>query len=216
MKVLSKPFDFKRLKQIELAVKRAEQKFMPSGFKEKIGPNDWGFFFPEGPRHPSYHATPPRHLLRHFVDLTHIKKTGLSPDSHFADLGSGLGMVCFTAAMFPYFREVTGIEIDPHLHAEAEKIRQKFGVRNVEFRNADFMNADLREFDVLYFFRPYKDSFVQLMRDKLVETNPGTIVISYGGFDIKLFRLRAFRPIYPINWKPSEEHVWDFYAFVRK
>ena len=128
-------------------------------------------FMTNGPRQPGYVATPLRSIFNA------LKELKLPKNNQFADLGSGLGMVCFAASFF--FKHVTGFEIDPRLRTKAKQIQRKFGLQNVQFLNKDFLKADLRPYKTIFLFQPFVEGFSRLMVEKLKETRSGTFIISY-------------------------------------
>jgi len=202
MRLSSNPSVIRRMIKVEQAVKEAEIKLAPPAARS----NGRIHFATSGTRLPFYEATPYIPLLRVIDELR------LPSKLHFADLGSGLGMACFAAAT--YFARVTGFEIDPRLHAEAERIRQAEKVEGISFLNQDFMAANLQDFNVLYLFRPFTEYFEFRAGQKLNETKPGTVVISYVFTNHLLFNVRTFRQIYPVSSSSSLPNH-DFFAFER-
>ena len=178
----------KKIITIERSVRQAERKFVPPWMLSGEYANKRESFTTNGPRRSVYLATSLRSLLEIF------KKVDLPKEGHFADLGSGLGMACFTASF--YFRQVTGFEIDPKVNAAAEQIRQKFSLNNVRLINADFLNADLQPFDVIFMFRPFLDNLLGTMFEKLKETRPGTLVIRHGYNSDEVFYASLYKGIW--------------------
>jgi protein-L-isoaspartate O-methyltransferase len=99
----------------------------------------------------------------------------LRPEFSLADLGSGLGELCFVASF--HFQKVVGYEMDSELIREADNIRKRIGFDNVVFRQEDFLKADLSGFDALTVYQPFVDNFVPLMAERLLNTRPGTYII---------------------------------------
>ncbi|MFH1684091.1 MAG: class I SAM-dependent methyltransferase [Candidatus Margulisiibacteriota bacterium] len=203
------PQNLRFSKRAKTEVIRAERKF--PGAKST---NNQGFssFITQGPNNPVYAAIPPALLL------PLIERLQLSADLHYASFGLGLGMDCFAVAKV--FKKVTGYEIDPKLVAEAERIKTALGLENVSFRNQDFLTIpadEMNQFDVVVFFRPFKDNFFRLMGNKLRELRSGATAISYAFYHPLLFPSRQFDPLYPTNWNPPEENIAsEFYVFRRK
>ena len=201
-----------RLGKIERAVKQAEKKLMPHG--SLCQTDDWRLAPTDGPRAAVYMATPPLELLELFESLR--ETIDLSAYHHFADLGSGLGMASFAAATI--FEQVTGFECDERLFLKAEQIRQQFGIANVNFLKRDFTRRpNLKDFDLVYFWKPFRDDFIHQMGKILRKTKPGTLIISRIFTDEHLFDQRRFTPIYPPDWEPSNRfHFSMFYVLARK
>lgn len=156
---------------IKQAIRQVERRLAPPDYRESC--DQFGeYYFPlPGPQEPRYKGTPIDELIEH------LDKLPIPPNRHFVDLGSGLGSACFAAAT--RFEKVIGIEENPMLLAEAEKIRAAFGIAHVEFRQGDFLGIPLQDFGVVYFFRPFIKDFLMKIRNKLLETRPGTVIISY-------------------------------------
>ena len=206
------PAQLNRLGKIERAVKQAEKKLMPNALVYKT--NGWRLSPTNGPRDPVYEATPPIELLGLFESLS--ETIGLSSYRHFADLGSGLGMASFTAAAI--FEKVTGFECDARLLSKAEEIRRQFGITNVNFLKKDFTRQrDLKDFDIVYFYKPFREDFIHQIGKALGRTKSGTLIISRIFTDEHLFDRRRFTPIYPPDWEPSNQfYVSMFYVLERK
>ena len=197
-----------KLRPIGQAIRRLELKYSSptSDFT--------GTFDTEGPRKPIYAGTDEGDFLKLLPELSPLVKNLIFQKAHFADLGSGFGRICFAASFV--FKKVTGFEIDSQLCEEAEKTRQQFGIRNVTFLNRDFLTADLRPFEVLYFYKPFKRLFPLLMAEKLAETKPGAVVISYLETGPDLFNPDLFRPVYPPNWGSCDEEVSSHFYVVKR
>ncbi|MFA5113965.1 MAG: class I SAM-dependent methyltransferase [Candidatus Margulisiibacteriota bacterium] len=134
--------------------------------------------------------------------LLAIEKLHLPYETTMADLGMGLGQICDVAP----FKKVVGFEQDEKLFAAAEQIRGWLELDNVSFRCEDFLTADLTGFDLLYFFKPFHAGFRERMRERLLDTRPGTLIISnaadverqaiFGGDRfLRLFSLDEFMPV---------------------
>jgi methylase of polypeptide subunit release factors len=147
-----------------------------------------------------------------------IERLDLNPKYHFADLGSGLGAACFTAAQ--HFKNVVGFEMDTPLCEEAEVVRQELGFDNVRFINQDFLdnNVDLSSFKVLYTFQPFLSDFKELMSERMRKIEPGTFVIAYVFFYLHqhLFPTDSFRLIYPTPEDKLKRPQGDFYYVYQR
>ncbi|MBU0671716.1 MAG: class I SAM-dependent methyltransferase [Candidatus Margulisbacteria bacterium] len=211
MRILGTTGRMNQLLRIEKAVQRAERKVAPKGLARNFSKGDWLCFSTAARRKAEYAATPAKLFLKTIEDLD------LQPENHFGDLGSGLGLTCFAAAM--HFARVTGFELDQRLLTEAETIRQAFEIENVAFRHEDFLYTDLAPFQVLFLFQPFSQDFPDLMRDKLAGTTPGTVIIShiFRFTEPIIFGPDDFRVINP-GWEPhsTDPYLIDFYAHERK
>lgn len=185
-----------RLSLIRSAVQAGERRFMRPEVEHKVMPGGWGAFHTQGPRRPSYGATPPERL-RLFFRLVNRQedKPVFTPEQTFADLGAGMGMATFTAA--EVFSHATGFEIDPRLCAAAENIRQQFALANVDFRPHDFMNEDLSGFSILYIYHPFLERMAETLGEKLAELPKGPLVVAKDFNSPALFSPRRFHQVYP-------------------
>ncbi len=194
-----------RMGQIKQAVIQAEKKYLK--------PNS-GIFFTQGSRTTLHAPTEPQLLIEHLKEVNRARPKLLSRGFNAAVLGAGLGLSSFTLAQF--FRSVTGFEIDPRLCQDAEKIRRRFGIQNVVFQQGDFLEKEIWPFNLLYFYRPFYSNFNALMRQKLAETFPGTVIISHMLGAEVLFEPELFSPIYPLEWDRFEALKACFCTVRRK
>lgn len=213
MKVLRTANALNAYLRAERLVHQAEHRLAGPKVKKaaKCGPRDWLAFKTQAPRGAEYCATPPPFVI-HFIE-----ELGLPSSHHFADLGSGLGLVCFVAAL--HFDKVVGFELDPRIHAEAEKIRQTLEMENITFRREDFLGAGLGGFDVLYVFHPFHNKFIRHMVDKMKEVRPGAIVVSavFNYARPVIFREPFFREILrPTDPMVNDPYLSEFYAYERR
>jgi SAM-dependent methyltransferase len=168
--------DASLLNRVARELQAAQARFVPPS--EAF--DRWRPFPTAGPGVAMHLATAPGNFI------SFLQRSGIPRDLHFVDLGSGLGLACFAAAA--YFEHVTGIEIDPAVAAEAEKVRAQF--------------------DVVYFFMPFFKNFEQLMGEKLKEARPGTYIL-YHQFPLRALTNRHFfRPI-PIAHNPYSFHLFQ-------
>lgn len=176
MKVLVMNGIVRRLFQIENAVKKAERKrCAASGTRPVIrSPRSWVGIKIGGAYDAGYASTSFRVFLGYMEKVA--RKLPVSSRDRFADLGSGLGMVCFSASLA--FRNITGFEIDPKLVDLSRGIKKRFGIENVRIRNMDFLNANLSNFQVIYVYWPFINDYSRLIDEKLATTKPGTVIIS--------------------------------------
>lgn len=107
---------------------------------------------PEDPRPPTdmvfYQPTPARHI----VDA--VRRTGLSPEDHVLDLGSGLGHVPLLARILSG-ATVSGVEREPAYVASARSAAGSLGLADIAFACADARDADYSAANVFYLFTPF-------------------------------------------------------------
>lgn len=97
----------------------------------------------------------------------------LSQYKNFIDLGSGDGRVVFVASLFT---KAEGVEIDPELHAIAERMKQRLPY-TAKFVKGDFLNQNISDVDII-FLNP--DSHVYALEKKLrQEMKKGALLIVY-------------------------------------
>jgi len=92
-------------------------------------------------------------------------------------LGSGLGGSA--AAISLFFKNVTAWEYVPILVQESRRIWAEAGFpyNKIDFKQGDFLeDADLKGFSFIYFYKPFVNNFIMLMRDKLMEADKGTYI----------------------------------------
>jgi SAM-dependent methyltransferase len=203
------------LPKIARRIRQAEQRLMPAEHREsarRLGEN----FFPlEGAREPWYGPTPILQLIEHLRTLELPKET------HFVDLGSGLGNACIAAA--EVFDKVTGFEIVPEVMREAQAVRDEFGLDRIDYRLEDFMQASWQDFGLIYFFKPFveEDVFAQIAEKLVVEARPGAVIISRRFMNSWLYMPEMFDYLQPLNNDlPRVEGplfpLSDYYTFVKK
>lgn len=194
-----------RLGHIEHMVKRIAHEMMPSYRKDAPAAIEAGFFVPIGPRVPVHVITPFR-MLQPVLD-----KLDLPDKTHMADLGSGLGMACFTAAADTRIESIIGYEYDPQVFDRAMWIRDQYEVDKVWFVNFDFLWSPISGFNFIYFYMPFIQRFDEIMSKKLGETLPGTQILSRNHANEKLFSPDRFKPLFA--HEAGKEQT--FFAFQR-
>jgi predicted RNA methylase len=213
MKIIRTAGQLSRLSRMETAVWRAERKFVSAREARILSPGEAIVFPTRAPNHAEYASLSPVLLL------VHIEELDLDPELVFADLGSGLGAACFAAAF--HFKRVVGLELDPRLVEEAQRLQKQLGFDNVAFRNEDFLKADLSGCGVLYLFHPFSDNFVPLMAERLRDIPSGTLVISrvFNYARPGIFTAEFFERVHPVEIGEDEvgdDYVSNFITFRRK
>lgn len=108
------------------------------------------------------------------------------PAFSFVDIGSGKGLVVMLAARQP-FREVVGIEMEPDLHAIAERNCENFragqtGLAPMRLRHADALHCELPAGDlVVYLYNPFDAVMIGRLLDRIaaVAADGREIVLVY-------------------------------------
>ncbi|MFC1648480.1 class I SAM-dependent methyltransferase [Nanoarchaeota archaeon] len=98
-----------------------------------------------------------------------LRKIGLEKYDHFIDLGSGDGRVVLLASLFT---KATGIEGDPELVKQSEKIRDELGL-NASFICEDFMKHNMSPYDFIFIY-PDK-GFTEEFEEKLAREMKGEL-----------------------------------------
>lgn len=165
-----------RLSRLELSIRQAEKLICPPHLRMTPigGGGERIIFDTAAPNSGEYRASD----LSKFLRILERIEPYLSLDKPFVDLGSGLGAICFAAALYLNWCRVVGIEFDERLVAAAEQIKQGHGITNVEFRRGDFLRADLSEFGTVYAYHSFSDNYASLMGAALARTKPGTVIIA--------------------------------------
>lgn len=135
------------------------------------------------------------------------KHPQLRPEMTFADLGSGLGRVCFYASC--RFAQVVGFEKDPDLFEASNIIKRRLSCENVSFRFENFIEADLFGMDILYIYHPFFKDFTNEMLRMVPHIQSGTYVLANITHEVRknIFeRNGTFEPIYPEG--VSERTAW--------
>jgi SAM-dependent methyltransferase len=123
-----------------------------------------------------YYATAPslfRGAIEHWTATLHASPFRLT-DYTFVDIGCGKGRVVMLASEYA-FREVVGVELNPHLASTARHnlnrwMRRRRACRNVRIAHGDALSFPLPDGPVvLFFFNSFEEEMVRLWLDRLVE-----------------------------------------------
>jgi len=194
-------------------VRSVERKFASARDLRELEPQDVVVFPTEAP-HGAEYAT-----LSSLMLSGHLEELKLDPELPAADLGSGLGVGCFTLSV--HFKKVHGLEYDYRLVMEAEVLRQDLGFDNVVFHHVDFLKADLSGYRVLYLFHPFRENFVPLMAKRMEDIASGTYVISqvFNYARPSIFTSSLFERIHPLEIGSDEvgdDFVTELITFRRR
>src|SRR5262249_23666724 len=107
------------------------------------------------------------------------------PGEKFYDLGSGTGKFLMSAHLLYPFGKCLGVEFLPSLHAEAQRILDRYNTEirpalpeprgEVEFRHGDMRDVDLTDVDIIYMHATcFSEDLQNTLRDKFQSCKPGT------------------------------------------
>ncbi len=109
------------------------------------------------------------------------KECDLKPEDVIFELGCGRGRGCFWLHAF-YGSRVVGIEIVPAFVEKALQIKDRFGVKGVEFFQGDISEANYDSATVLYLYGTcFEDEFIKKLIATFNKLPKGTkfITVSY-------------------------------------
>ena len=131
------------------------------------------------------------------------------------ELGSGRGRACFWLHSFVGCK-VVGIEYVPEFVERAIRIKNKLGIKNVEFRLGDILEADFRGATVIYLYGTcLEDDYIKKLADKFAKLPAGTkiITVSYPLTDY------SNKPVFEVMKRFSAPYTWgeaDVYLQIVK
>ena len=106
------------------------------------------------------------------------KECSLSSKDNFFELGAGRGRGCFWVHTFIKC-PVVGIEYVPNFVQNAEKILEKFSLKNIEFRLENLLESDFKNATVIYLYGTCFDTdFIQKLIHKFSFLPKGTTIIT--------------------------------------
>jgi hypothetical protein len=108
----------------------------------------------------AYQPTPSRHLF----EL--VRRTKLTAEDVFIDLGSGLGHVPLLVATCTKARAV-GIELEPSYVECATRCARDLNLANATFLATDARDADLSSGTVFYLYTPFRGSILRAVLDQM-------------------------------------------------
>ncbi len=108
------------------------------------------------------------------------------PKKRFLDLGSGDGLVVLIASLF--FKDATGIELDPEFYSISVEMRDRLDIANANFLRKDFMDASFKGFDILY-IAPDKE-FTLRLENKIEKELDGILIVYSSIFQPKTLGLK--------------------------
>ena len=192
----------RELEKLDRSIRIAESDLILSQSPKSL------IFKPHGPFGPVFLSTPPGPFLRFIKDMK-IERKG-----HFADLGSGSGRIGLPASY--YFKRVTLFERDHRLCNLTRRIMKGYNIANVTLKNADFLRQSIEPFDVIYFFRPFREDYCAKMENLIRTAKPGATLIFTSVREFELIDPKLFSFIYPaVGPDAAEPAVGDFFAVKR-
>jgi len=142
-------------------------------------------------------------------------------DEHhvFYDLGSGVGKIVFTAALFFTFDKIVGIEYLDLLHEAATQVLNRTksvssdvnrALNRVEFVNADLLKYDFSEADIVLVNAVcFPTSLMEKLVRKLDDLKPGSLVITLAqALPSKDFEVK-FSKLYAASWGKTMAFVQE-------
>ncbi len=115
------------------------------------------------------------------VVLEMVDRAGITPQSHFFDIGSGLGQVAILVHLLTGAR-ASGVELDGAFCACARQSAAALGLQGVDFVNLDARHADYQSGDIFFLFTPFRGAILQSVLDRLraVATQNAITLCTYG------------------------------------
>jgi predicted RNA methylase len=116
-----------------------------------------------------------------FVDL--LKKTGLSSNDVFYDLGCGVGKPCFVAALVFETKKACGIELMPTLFSTAQNLLKKAkelvpNISKIEFINKNFLLTDFSDANIIFSHATcFNEKTMSEIENKFKKLKNGTKII---------------------------------------
>jgi len=152
----------------------------------------------------TYQGTP-YELIREF-----IKKLNLSESDVLYDLGCGYGRIPLYGAMTTK-AQYRGIEIVPERVAEANAVKSKFKLDNVEFRQGNVLEQNYTDGSVFFLFNPFTRETLERVGKQLEElAKTKKIRVVSLGPSTGYFRSQDW--LKPVETE-SKEHPWSLTIF---
>lgn len=133
-----------------------------------------------------------------------LKEAGVTKRDIFYDLGSGRGMTVFLANLY-FAIPAAGIEALPTMADKSYKIKEKMGLKEVQFYQGNFLQADI-SFGTIFYIAgtTFDDETIQKLKKKLSGFKKGVKIITLS-FPIespyfKLIKKKRFK----FSWGEAE------------
>ncbi|MEY4939882.1 MAG: hypothetical protein RIQ93_1617 [Verrucomicrobiota bacterium] len=160
-----------------------------------------------GRRPVNFDDAQPYEAVPYYLNFKLFERVGLRPNDVMVDLGSGEGRAVCAASLLP-LKEVIGVEIDPELHAAAERNAGRVRGRRAPIR---LICGSATEFNfagvtALFLFNPFGPATMQKVLDRLhasIEADPREVRIVYvNAVCSHLFQATPWLELYD-QWKMS-------------
>ena len=125
----------------------------------------------------------------------------------FYDLGSGIGRVCFFTAI-KYELNSKGIELLPTFIKNANKIKDKYKINNLEFIEKNWLDIDISDADIIYIAATcLSDETIELLDNKFKTLKEDSIIVSVS-VDFKNNDIETLKHFYlPFSWGMADVYV---------
>lgn len=150
------------------------------------------------------------------TSLDHIaSECQINSEDTVFELGCGRGRTCFWLNTFIKCK-VVGIDFVPQFIERANTIKNRFGVKNVEFRHENMLHTNLNGATVIYLYGTcLEDSDIQQLVAKFQTLPPGTKIITIS------YPLSEYtsEPIFEVMKHFTARFTWgdaDVYLQIRK
>jgi len=147
-----------------------------------------------------YEGTPYA-MIRDFVHTIKPKKGDV-----VYDLGSGLGRVVLYSAMTTDAM-VTGIELLEERVAQAEELKNKFGIENARFIQGNVLGQDFSDGTIFFMFNPFSHETTMevIRRLRQINTKKRIVIASWAQSNIYLEKQPWLRDMNGVEKEGSEE-----------
>ncbi|MFN8671037.1 MAG: hypothetical protein U0457_03015 [Candidatus Sericytochromatia bacterium] len=136
-----------------------------------------------------------------------LKEIKPKENSVFYDLGSGIGRICFFCSI-KYNLYSKGIELLPTFVKNANYIKNKFQISNIEFLQEDWLKYDLSDADIVYVATTcFDELLLKKLTFKLENLKEGTIIISVSN-PIESTKFKLIKKLdLPFSWGFAEVYI---------
>lgn len=159
-------------------------------------------------RRPVNYADAQRYeAVPYYLNFKLFERVGLRPDDVMVDLGSGEGRALCAASLLP-LKEIIGVEIEPDLHAAAQRNVARMRGRRAPIRliRGSATDFDFEGVTVLFLFNPFGAATMRQVLDRLhasIQSHPREVRIVYvNAVCSHLFEATPWIELYD-QWKMS-------------
>lgn len=128
-------------------------------------------------------------------------------DQVFFDLGCGTGRVCFFASIY-YGLNANGIDLLPTFVSNANKIKDKFQIENLNFYQENWLKFNLEKADIIYIAATcLSEETLSALVKKLALLKQDTTIISVTN-EITGTNFKTIKKMYlPFSWGKAEVFI---------